>query len=193
MLPIQNRVVLNEDQLLTPSTTRQYPLGYQLEVVDETNSTTQATVKTYEYVLASAALAQYGVYSVLGNGSGIVAGVATAAGTAAYMARVIVPQTTVANGSYFFGVVRGACSVAETAAAGQNMTAGTQWKLVPGVGTTATPETVSKASATAPATVRQITSFGYSMGTSATSAGTMQIYVYGDPVMYNAVTSAALV
>lgn len=179
--PIQFPTALRENDFEQVSTTRVYPLGLQLPMVDATQGTTVPYATVYEYCQAGEALTQYGVYAIKGASSTIIVGTVTNPLTAAGYYRVTVPQTSVANGSYFWTPVKGICTMAHTAGAGVNMTAGTNFKIA-NAATVATVQTVSNSTATAPVQIRDVHSIAFASGLSGTSAN-INVYLYGDPII----------
>jgi len=180
-LPIVNRVISRQEELETPSADRKYPIGSQIQIVDESNFTTKPYAAVYEYHQAGQALQQYGVFAVNNNASGVVVGIVTNPKTAPGYFRVIVPQTAVTAGNYFWGAVKGICTMAHTAGAGVSMSKGTLFRIA-NAATTATAQTVSQASGTAPSTVRTVNSLAFASGLSATSAN-MNVYLFGEPIL----------
>jgi hypothetical protein len=182
--PIQNPTLIRQSDYEIPSSTRIFPLGLQIQLNDITSDTMKPYASVYEYLRANDDLKQYGIYTINGNATGIVAGLLTNGGTSAGYARVIVPQTNVTNSYYFFGCVKGMCTAAATAAAGQDMTVATVYKIL-NAATTLSPSTAVNSSATAPATVRDVSSVAFSTGLSATSANNQSVYLFGDPILHS--------
>lgn len=183
--PIQNRVMGRDADLETPSSSPQYPLGYQVQVIDNNSDTTKNFVQVLEYVQAGAALEQYGVYTIVQSAtSAAVATVNTSALTAPGYCRVCVPQTAVTSGYYCFVPVKGVVTCAATAAAGVNLTGGQMLRVL-NAATTATVETVSNSTATAADITRKVDNIGYVTGFSVTSANSISVYLFGDPVIRN--------
>lgn len=182
---IQNPTMVREQDFELPSATRQYEIGQQISISDAGTTGTPSSAlpyaATYEYQLAGTTLQQYGVYTIQGASSGIIAGLITSAVTSAAYCRVIIPQTAVTNGYYFFGAVKGVTTMAHTAGAGQNMIAGYNFTL-PNAATTATPLTAVHSAATAPTQIRQVNAVGFASGLSGTAAN-ISVYLYGDAAL----------
>ena len=116
---INKPFALNEVDLVTPSSTQQYPLGMVVEVVEKANSSSETAsyaVKKYMYVKAHAALTQYQPY-VVANSSTAGSEVITAAPStlAAPGQKVVIPQVAFTSGYYGFVLFEGDGSVLMTA------------------------------------------------------------------------------
>jgi len=180
---IQNRVVQREYDFEYPSATRDFPLGYQIQIVDDNSETTNPTVQVYEYTQAGQALVAFQPYTIQSSGSGIIAAICTNSVTAAAYERVCVPQTSVSNGSYAFVPVKGVVSCTHSSAVGVNLgVAGVQLEIT-NAATRMTPYTVSQSAATAATIMRQTRAAAFTYKTQATASAAIRVYLYGDPVI----------
>jgi hypothetical protein len=174
---------LNQKDFEIPSATRAYPIGLQMQVIDDSNDTTKPYVSVYEYHQAGTTMQQYGTYTIRSTGSGVVCSSLTNSVTSVGVFRTIVPQTNVTNGYYFFGAVKGICTVAATSAAGQDIWSKGKMLKLANAATSLSVHTAAQSSATTPSVIRQVKTVGFSSGLAASGSNFTNIYLFGDPIL----------
>ena len=177
---INNRVVLNETDLTTPTSAQKYPLGTIVEIVEKANSSSETAslaVKKFIYVKSHAGLTLYQPY-VLGKSSTAGSEYITAAPAtlASPGQKVVIPQVAFTSGYYGFVLFEGDGSVlmtAETYAVGdflQVLNAGTA--LVVDGTTGSTVELVNSTAICKEAGTTAVARKCYLFGTKAVTAAT---------------------
>lgn len=134
------RVAINENDLITPTATQQYPLGYIHTI--ENPAATAAAVRKFMYVKSGGALTAYNVYLIDFSSTAATELVTGTPATSAVYRRYGVPQVAFTSGYYGFVAIEGDVTIASTG----NTTLGHTGKAANGV-TTCTDESAATVSA----------------------------------------------